>query len=189
MDEISDSFRTITIKSKEFCKLNMDVEMRKKTKKALGINPKHRHILVMDNSLPLSELKDLLDLLYICSDETIEISVSFKSDEKSESDIRKDFANLAHFHIWGEEKSAAELIAGADLLVTRPESSILSRARESQTPLVLTSAKTIMEKIFRYFYTDSGSAVYAETDVEISELCMELLNNPEKLQRMSLLLS
>ena len=167
----------------------MDTKMRKEAKKALGINPKHRHILVMDNSLPLSELKNLLDLLYVRSDETIEISVSFKSDEKYESDIRKNFANLAHFHIWGEEKRTAELIAGADLLVTRPESSVLCRARESQTPLVLTSARTITEKIFRYFYTDSGSAVYAETDKGISEVCMELLNNPKKLQRMSFLLS
>lgn len=176
-------------KSKECCELSIDTNLRREAKKALGINPKHRHILVMDNSLPLSELKDLLDLLYICADETIEISVFCKGDEEYERVIRKDFANLSHFHIWGAEKKAAELIAGADLLVTRPESSVLCRARESQTPLVLTSARTITEKIFRYFYTDSGSAVYAETDKGISEVCMELLNNPKKLQRMSFLLS
>ena len=169
--------------------MSMDAKVREEAKKAIGINPKHRHILVMDNSLPLSELEDLLDLLYICSDETIEISVSCKNDEEYERVIRKDFKDLAHFHIWGADKKAAELIAGADLLVTRPESSVLCRARESQTPLVLTSARTITEKIFRYFYTDSGSAVYAETDVGISEVCMELLNNPEKLQRMSFFLS
>jgi hypothetical protein len=48
---------------------------RKKAKKALGLITEHQHVLVIDDCLSPSVLEDLLDLLYISADETIEISV------------------------------------------------------------------------------------------------------------------
>ena len=76
---------------------------RKKAKKALGLIPEHQHVLVIDDCLSPSVLEDLLDLLYISADETIEISVFCKGTPQSARVIEKDYAKVEHFHIFGRE--------------------------------------------------------------------------------------
>ena len=162
---------------------------RKKAKKALGLIPEHQHVLVIDDCLSPSVLEDLLDLLYISADETIEISVFCKGTPQSARVIEKDYAKVEHFHIWKDLSKRSVLIASADLLVTRPDSSILYRARDSHTPMVLTPAKNTTERINLIYYTDSGYALSAASEVELCDACIELLNNPENLQRMTSMMS
>ena len=50
-------------------------------------------------------------------------------------------------------------------------------------------SKNTTEKINLIYYTDSGCALSAASDVELCDACIELLNNPEKLQRMTSMMS
>lgn len=151
---------------------------RKKAKKTLGLVPEHWHILVVNDCLQISELEDLLDMLYVCSNETVEISVFTKKTYNYDG-LEKDYSKLDHFHIWKNSTKRAALITSADVLITKPDSDILYRARESHTPMILTAATNITEKINCLFYTNNGYAISAASNEEICDICIELLNNQE----------
>ena len=146
-------------------------------KAAAGIDPGHRHLLVMCGSMGCGPMKQMLHDLSQKIGDKIDISVVCGNNAELESSLSKQYADRENIHIKGYVDNMSLLMDSADLYLTKPGGISTSEAAEKELPMVLIDAVAGVEKYNMSFFSDRGCAVTAQTTSELCDLCLSLLRD------------
>jgi processive 1,2-diacylglycerol beta-glucosyltransferase len=88
-------------------------------------------------------------------------------------------------HVFGWTDTIPELMAVADLLITKPGGLTTAEALSAGLPMILTHPIPGPEERHVSYLVQQGAAVQARTLEEIPRLVTQMLSNPENLAEMS----
>lgn len=148
-------------------------------KAAVGIDPTHRHLLIMCGSMGCGPMKQVLKALSQRIGNKIEISVVCGNNSELESSLAKQYADNKNIHVRGYVDNMSLLMESADLYLTKPGGISTSEAAQKELPMVLIDAVAGVEKYNMNFFVSRGGAVTAGTTSELCDLCLSLLKDDE----------
>ncbi|MBR6577796.1 MAG: polysaccharide biosynthesis protein [Clostridia bacterium] len=146
-------------------------------KLAVGIDPMHKHLLIMCGSMGCGPMKQVLRGLSQKSGEKIDISVVCGNNSELKSSLSKQYADNKNIHIRGFVEDMSLLMESADLYLTKPGGISTCEAAQMELPMVLIDAVAGVEKYNMSFFVESGGAVTANTTSELCDLCLSLLKD------------
>lgn len=158
---------------------------KNEAKRHFGIDPAHRHLVVMGGSMGCGPIEDLVDMLYILLDEDVEISVVCGSNEALFEQMSKKLSHLENVHIHGYAREISRLMDSADLLLTKPGGITVTEAAVKELPMVLINAVAGCEAHNLKFFLTKGGAVTGESEEELCYRCKALLDDPAALRSMA----
>ena len=153
-------------------------------KTALGIDPTHRHILMMCGSMGWGALED--SILYFRSllSEEQELSVICGTNEDLYRRLQRITAQYPQIHVYGKVDNVPQLMQASDVFMTKPGGLSTSEAMAAGLPMVLIDAVAGCEAHNLDYFVSNGMAVTEDTPKAIADLTLKLLNEPELLSKM-----
>ena len=153
-------------------------------KRRLGIDPAHRHLLVMCGSMGCGPMKDILKQLVREADSDVEITVVCGTNQKLSRKLDRSLGKYPNIHILDYVDNVSLLMDSADLYLTKPGGLSSSEALAKRLPMVFIPAVPGLEDYNKQFFTGLGAARSADTPEAIADECLELLRHPEQLSAM-----
>lgn len=155
-------------------------------KNLFGIPEETPHLLMMCGSMgcgPMEELLDLLDALNCFID--VHITLVCGTNERLKCTLSEKYANSDNMHIQGYISEISQLMDSADLFITKPGGLSSTEAAVKCVPMVFVDAVGGCEDRNMEYFLSSGCAVSGKTPSDITNHCMALLQEPERLENMS----
>lgn len=146
-------------------------------KTAVGIDPTHKHLLIMCGSMGCGPMKQVLGGLSQKIGEKIDISVVCGNNSELRNSLSRLYADRKNIRIRGYVDNMSLLMSSADLYLTKPGGISTGEAAEMELPMVLIDAVAGVEKYNMRHFVESGGAVTAETTSELCDLCLSLLKD------------
>ena len=164
-------------------------EIAERTEKAeaklqTGLDPEHKHVLIMGGSMGCGPIPDILAGLYSAVDADTDISVVCGTNERMLAGLKADYGQLSNIHLYGYVPQISLLMDSADLLMTKPGGISTSEAAAKALPMVLINAVAGCEGHNLDFFLQKGGAVTAETAEGLCQCCLDLLSSEELRIRM-----
>jgi len=157
---------------------------RDTAKRALGLDPAHRHLLVMSGSMGCGPLKRILKRLAGQVDGHTEISVICGSNRKLSRQMSHRFSDMPNIHVHDYVDRVSLFMDSADLYLTKPGGLSVSEAMAKRLPMVLLRAVDGCETHNLRYCLEKGAAVTAEDPEDLARLCVRLINDDEALEAM-----
>ncbi len=158
---------------------------RAAAKRSLGVDPEHRHLLVMSGSMGCGPLKRILKHLAELTDERMEISVICGTNRRLSRQLSHQFDDRNHIHIREFVDHVALFMDSADLYLTKPGGLSVSEALGKRLPMVLINAVDGCETYNMRYCLDRGTAVTADSPRAVAELCIRLIRDGDALDAMA----
>lgn len=150
-------------------------------KESLGISPQKKHLLIMSGSMGCGPIKKILRNISEKLLEDCEVTVVCGTNKRLFRRLFDEYADFGNINILGYCKNISMLMDSADLYLTKPGGISTTEAAVKGLPMVLVNAVGGCEEPNLKFFTEHGAAATAQTPAELSELCLELLSDEEKL--------
>lgn len=157
---------------------------KQQAKEKLGIDPSHSHLLMMCGSMGCGPMEKMAKLLSSGMDETKEFSIICGTNEKLQQDLTEAFGCFPGIHIHGFVKDIASLMDSADLYVTKPGGLSTTEAAAKRLPMVFIDAVAGCEEYNLNYFVQFGGAVTADDPEDLAQLCLELMVDSNRLERM-----
>lgn len=157
---------------------------KSEAKKGQGIPDDCVHVLMMFGSMGCGNMPRLTELISEKLPEKSILTVVCGTNENVYKKLSKDFDGIKNVRILGYVKDIPELMSSADLFITKPGGLSTAEASVKRLPMLLDNAVSGCEQYNLDYFCKIGSAVTAEGEENIAELCLELISNPDKLRRM-----
>ena len=153
-------------------------------KRALGIAPEHRHLLVMSGSMGCGPIRKIIKQLVKRLPDDVEVSVICGTNRKLSRQLNHLVSDRQNVHIHDYVDHVALFMDSADLYLTKPGGLSVSEALCKRLPMVLIQAVEGCETYNMRYCLDKGAALTAETPAAIAELCAGLIDDDRKLDAM-----
>lgn len=153
-------------------------------KTALGIDPTHRHILMMCGSMGCGPMEDIILYFRSLLSEEQELSVICGTNEDLYRRLQRITAQYPQIHIYGKVDNVPQLMQASDVFMTKPGGLSTSEAMAAGLPMVLIDAVAGCEAHNLDYFVSNGMAVTEDTPKAIADLTLKLLNEPELLSKM-----
>jgi len=151
---------------------------------ALGLDARRPVVLVMGGGMGPAPLDNVVEKLELCG-LPLQVLVVAGHDRALRERLEALRAKLAmHLRVFGWTDAVPELMAVADLLVTKPGGVTTAEALAARLPMVLTHPIPGPEERHVRYLQQRGVAIEAETISQIPQLVHKLLTSPEKLRGM-----
>ncbi len=157
---------------------------KNKAKGLVGVDEAHTHLLVMCGSMGCGPIKKMVDNISAKLPENSEITVVCGTNKSLKKSLKKKYSASDKIHIKGFVNNMSELLDSADLYLTKPGGLSVSEARQKNLPMIFVNAVAGCEEYNRKHFVNMKTALCGDTVKQLSESCLELLNNPEKLNEM-----
>ena len=157
---------------------------KEKAKQALGIKPDNTHLLLMCGSMGCGPMKQLTEDLSQRLEPNWEISVVCGTNHKLRRELEQKYESQPNIHIHGFVQDMSALMDSADLYLTKPGGLSTSEALAKALPMVLIDAVAGCEGYNLQHFTAMGGAATASGVLELTELCMELMKDPQRRSEM-----
>ncbi len=157
---------------------------RAAAKRVLGIDPGHRHLLVMSGSIGCGPLKRILKRIAREIDDGIEISVICGTNRKLSRQLSRQLGDRGNIHIHDFVDHIALYMDSADLFLSKPGGLSVSEALAKRLPMVLLQAVEGCEPYNMRFCLDHGAAATAQEPREIAGICRRLIIDDAALAEM-----
>ena len=154
-------------------------------KTAFGIQPGHKHLLMMCGSMGCGPIPQLLSLIAPSMPENWEITVVCGTNAELYETLKEAHGSDARIHIRSYEREMPLLLASADLYLTKPGGLSTAEAAAAAIPMVLIDAVAGCEAHNMRFFLSCGGAVTADDPQQLGELCLSLLRDPAQRREMS----
>ena len=154
-------------------------------RREFGVQPQHRHIVVMCGSMGCGHIDTVGEMLAEALPDNMELSVVCGTNRHRYTELSERFVERKNVHILGFVKNMSLLMDSADLCVTKPGGLSVSEAAAKHLPLVLMNAVAGCETHNLDYFVSRGAAVTADTPHALTELCLSLLADGDKLSAMS----
>lgn len=150
-----------------------------------GIKPEHRHLLIMCGSMGCGPMEEITEALSGQMPDNCAVSVVCGNNQKLYRKMTKAFSSDSRIHILGYVKDMSSLMDSADLYLTKPGGISVSEAAAKGLPMVFVNAVAGCESYNLRFFEGLGAAVSGETPLQLTEMCLRILNDERKLEEMS----
>ncbi len=157
---------------------------REAARRALGLDPDRRHLLVMSGSMGCGPLAQALGQLKARLGESVEISVICGTNRRLFRQLSRRFGRDARIHIHGVVQRVCPYMDSADLYLTKPGGLSVSEALSKGLPMVLLMAVEGCETYNMRYCVALGAAKAAQTAPEAAEMCAALLRDDAALEGM-----
>jgi processive 1,2-diacylglycerol beta-glucosyltransferase len=149
-----------------------------------GLDPDQPIILVMAGGLGVGPVRQVVQSLSLCRTPIQTVVITGKNAELRR-ELRLEAARLEHkIIIVGYTRHVRELMAIADLLITKPGGLTTSEALSLSLPMVLFSPIAGQEEDNAVFLTKQKTAVLAKDLSNLNKIVADLLNNRHKIAEM-----
>jgi processive 1,2-diacylglycerol beta-glucosyltransferase len=153
--------------------------------KALGLDARRPIVLVMGGGMGPVPLHEIIQSLELCGLPLQVLAVAGHNQH-----VRRQLEALRgkvamDLHAFGWTENVPELMAAADLLITKPGGVTSAEALAAGIPMLLTHPIPGPEERHVRYLEQQGVALHAEDLKQIPNLASKLLSNREKLQEMS----
>ena len=153
-------------------------------KRALGLLPEQRHLVMMCGSMGCGPMEELTLLLSARMQPNDVLSVVCSKNEALLRKLQKQTAGAEHVRLLGQVDDVPALLHGADVFLTKPGGLSTSEAVAARLPMVLIDAVAGCEEHNLDFFLRAGMAVTANTPNEIAELALALVHDDARLAEM-----
>ncbi len=152
--------------------------------RALGLDPRRPVVLTMGGGMGPVPLDDIVQGLELCG-LPLQVLAVAGQDRSLQARLESMRGKIAlDLHVFGWTDAVPELMAAADLLITKPGGVTVAEALTVGVPMVLTQPIPGPQERHVRHLERNYVAVCARNLSEISRLTGGLLKNPEKLQEM-----
>ena len=156
----------------------------KEAKVKVGVAPEHKHLLMMCGSMGCGPMKKLLHKLSVQIPENWEISVICGNNQKLKKRLAKKYGSRQNIHIRGFVKDMGTMMDSAELYLTKPGGISVTEAAVKGLPMVFIDAVAGCEEYNRIYFIRKGGAKTGGTVDEVAKVCLKLMSDKEKRQRM-----
>lgn len=157
---------------------------KNEAKTLTGIDKNNLHLLVMCGSMGCGPIEKLVNTIAARLPENAEITVVCGTNERLKKSLDKKYPPGGKVHIKGFVKDMSALLDSADLYLTKPGGLSVSEARQKNLPMIFVNAVAGCEEYNRRHFVDMKTALCGDDVNQLSESCLELLNAPEKIEKM-----
>ena len=154
-------------------------------RRLLGLPPNTRHLLMMCGSMGCGPIPRLLKQLAKSKAEDVTVTVICGTNRRLLRSLQRKYGNDPRFRICGYEKNISLLMDSADLYLTKPGGISVTEAAAKGLPLALIQAVRGCEAHNMRFFVRSGGAIGDDSPARLADRCLDLLQNPDALKRMS----
>lgn len=155
---------------------------RTEVRRALGLHPARPVVLLMGGGIRPAPLDAITRSLELCRHPIQVLAVAGK-DHNMRQRLEAMRGQLAlDLHVFGWSDSIPELMAAADLLITRPGGVTVSEALAAGLPTILAFPGPGMEEQHLKFLVERKVGTAAGTQEEIPALVSNLLDNPKQME-------
>lgn len=157
---------------------------REEAKRALGIDPQSRHLLMMSGSMGCGPMVKLLKRLEGQLTDGMDVTVICGTNKSLVEKLTAQYGHESRVHIMGYTEEVSLYMDSADLYLTKPGGISVTEAAAKDLPMAFVNPVSGCEKYNMDFYTAMGAAV---TDPDLRELtgkCLRLLSSDEELGKM-----
>ncbi len=161
-----------------------DTLPKTEAKEKFGIDPAHKHLLMMCGSMGCGPMKRLAWLLSFRMPETAEMTIVCGTNKRLQKKLAHRYANNPRMHILGYVQNMSQLMDSADLYLTKPGGISVTEASMKSLPMVFIDAVAGCEMYNKMHFIRKGGARTGAYSGEISRVCVQLLENSKKLDKM-----
>ena len=144
-------------------------------KRRAGIDPEHRHLLIMTGSMGCGPMETVTQLLANLLPSSYDVTVACSSNEALLRRMTRKFAGKPNIHIRGYIDDVSVMMDSADLFLTKPGGISTTEAMVKGLPMVLLNVVGGCETPNLRFFVSHGGAATADTPEAVAELCRALL--------------
>jgi len=153
-------------------------------KSQVGVDPAYRHLLVMCGSMGCGPIPGLVRKLSCKMPKDWHLSVICGTNQSLEKKLSKEYRDRKNIHVHGFVKDMGVMMDSADLYLTKPGGISVTEAAAKQLPMVLIDAVAGCEEYNRMYLIRKGAAKTAATVNELTDICLDLMQNEEKRRSM-----
>lgn len=165
----------IPVRQEFFVKKDM-VELKKKH----GINPSNFHILMMFGSMGCGPVEKLTKLIAEKIDNKTEVTVVCGTNKGLFESLSEKFKYNPLIHILGYVTNSPELMASADVYITKPGGISTTEAMACGLPMILFDVISTYEYQNLLFFRDIAEVPSSDKAEEIADICLDLIEDWEK---------
>lgn len=153
-------------------------------KRALGIPPEHRHLVMMCGSMGCGPITSIARRIawHLSADE--ELTIVCGTNTRLYRRLCFLFDRAANIHVRAYVKDMALLMDSADLYLTKPGGISVTEAASMRLPMVFIDAVAGCETYNRDFFLRAGGAVSGNSPTEIARTSLKLLGDEAALEKM-----
>ena len=157
---------------------------REAAKRALGLDPAHKHLLVMSGSMGCGPLKHVMKQLAEAAAPDIEISVICGTNRKLSRRLNRQLCDYGNIHIHDFVDRVPLFMDSADLYLTKPGGLSVSESMAKRLPMVLLQAVDGCETHNMRYCVNTGAAITTGDIDAIAGLCVQTIRDDEALRAM-----
>jgi processive 1,2-diacylglycerol beta-glucosyltransferase len=154
-------------------------------RRALGLDAQRPVVLVMGGGMGPVPLDSIVASLELCRFPLQVLAVAGHDPvlKQALDHLRRKVA--LNLHVFGWTDTIPELMAVADLLITKPGGLTAAEALSAGLPMIVTHPIPGPEERHVHYLAQLGAAVQAKTLEEIPQLVTQMLSDPQNLAEMS----
>lgn len=157
---------------------------REEAKRALGIHPEHRHLLMMSGSMGCGPMVKLLRRISEETSDNVELTVICGTNKRLLEKLTRRYGEKSRVHIVGYTEEVSLYMDSADLYLTKPGGISVTEAAAKDLPMVFVNPVSGCEKYNMDFYTGMGAAVTEPSVDGLAQKCIALLSSDNELLKM-----
>lgn len=156
---------------------------RNEAKLAFGIPTTHKHLLMMCGSMGCGPMKGLAKQLSERLPKSTDLTIVCGTNKNLQKRLDRKYRNCDHVHILGYVEDMSKLMDSADLYLTKPGGISVTEASMKNLPMVLIDAVAGCEEYNKIYFIRRRAAKTGQTVRDITDVCLDLLNKPRKLEK------
>lgn len=156
-----------------FCIFHAETEAKIKA----GIQPQHKHLLVMGGSMGCGPMRRLIQEISEKMPSDWEMTVVCGRNEKLFQRLDRKYSDNKNMHIRGFVEDMGTMMDSADLYLTKPGGASVTEAQMKNLPMVFVDAVAGCEEYNLYYFVEKGAAETGASVDEITDACLHLMNN------------
>ena len=153
-------------------------------KLAFGIPTHHQHLLMMCGSMGCGPMKNLTRQLARQMNGNTDLTIVCGTNRSLFDELSRKYRGQDNIHILGYVEDMSKLLDSADLYLTKPGGISVSEAAMKNLPMVFVDAVAGCEEYNKIYFIQKQAAKTGRSVRELTEVCLDLLEHPEKLQKM-----
>ena len=150
---------------------------KNEAKKSFGIEPSHKHMVMMCGSMGCGPIEKIAGLLTDALQDNFDLTVVCGTNDKLKSQLERKYGNRGNLHILGFVKDMSALLDSADVYLTKAGGISVTEAATKKLPMVFINAVAGCEDYNSTFYTNLGCAKKSSDVNELLRICNSLVSD------------